>query len=157
MNCGLFTKASIEKDKIHDIRYALILSYCELCSNSLGPEGVKILVDGVQLTVCKNCVKRGKIVPKNLGNSRVREKTARLPPKNDLRISDSIVLVEDYANLIRNARVQKNLTHEQLGAILKERTTLLRRFESGSLKPDLTSAAKLERFLGIRLYVSDKG
>lgn len=68
---------------------------------------------------------------------------------------DDIILVEDYAAVIRKARMQKNLTHEELGSMLKEKATLLRRFETGSLKPDRNIATKLERFLGIKLYVAE--
>jgi putative transcription factor len=116
---------------------------------------VQVIVDGVQLTVCRYCSKRGKAVTKLPTQNPFRKKTVQYSPKNSLGISDNIYLVDGYSYVIRNARVQKNLTHEQLGAILKEKATLLRRLETGSLKPDRAFAAKLERFLGIRLYVPE--
>jgi putative transcription factor len=44
------------------------------------------------------------------------------------------------------------LTHEQLGLLIKERASLLRKIESGSLKPDEELSRKLERFFRINLY-----
>ena len=44
--------------------------------------------------------------------------------------------------------------HEQLGMKMNEKAQQLRKFETGVLKPDEFLAKKLERFLGIKLYVS---
>jgi len=46
----------------------------------------------------------------------------------------------------------KGLTHEQLGLSLNERASLLRKIESGSIKPDEELTKKLERFFRIPLY-----
>jgi len=46
----------------------------------------------------------------------------------------------------------KGLTHEQLGLSLNERASLLRKIESGSIKPDEQLTKKLERFFRIPLY-----
>jgi putative transcription factor len=46
------------------------------------------------------------------------------------------------------------LSHEQLGIRMNERAILLRKLESGALKPDEVFAKKLERYLGITLYKS---
>lgn len=136
------------------------MNYCEICGN-LSSEKIQVVVDGVNITVCKNCSKRGKAVPTPTSHSSLRKvnrytSKQNLGTKKNLGISDNIMLVDDYAYIIRNARIQKNLTHEQLGVILKERSSLLRRFETGSLKPDRTFATKLERYLGIRLYVPEE-
>lgn len=53
--------------------------------------------------------------------------------------------------------MKRGLTHEQLGMQMKEKSNLLRRFETGALKPDELMAKKLERHLGIKLYVSAEG
>ena len=143
-----------EKDKIIPSINELILAYCEICGNLLSYDKVDVLIDGVQLTVCKNCSKRGKSVSKPAIQNISKPKFP-YPRTNRYQIMDNIILVEDYAVLIRKARMQKNLTHEQLGSMLKEKATLLRRFETGSLKPDRNFATKLERFLGIKLYIAE--
>ena len=69
-------------------------------------------------------------------------------------MSDATMLSQDYAGLIREARTKKGLTHEALGMQMNEKATLLRKIESGGLKPDEQFAKKLERFLGVKLYVN---
>jgi len=69
-------------------------------------------------------------------------------------MTDNTILNPEYAKLIREARMKKGLTHEQLGAQMNEKAGLLRRFETGALKPDELFAKKFQRFLGIHLYVS---
>ena len=144
-----------EKDKIIPSINEIILAYCEICGILLSYDKVDVLVDGVQLTVCKNCSKRGKSVSKPAIQNLSKSRNFQNPRTNKYQIMDDIILVEDYAVVIRKARMKKNLTHEQLGSMLKEKATLLRRFETGSLKPDRNFATKLERFLGIKLYVAE--
>lgn len=123
----------------------------------LTPDPARIIVDGVELSVCKNCSKRGKAVPKVQMQTQKQIRRIITPRStfSTLGITDDILLVAGYSQLIRNARTQKNLTHEQLGAMIKEKANLLRRLEIGTLKPDRALAAKLERFLGIKLYVPE--
>ena len=69
-------------------------------------------------------------------------------------MSDDLVLDPEFPRLIREARMKKGVTHEQLGMQMSEKAGILRRFETGALKPDELIAKKLERHLGIKLYVS---
>jgi putative transcription factor len=69
-------------------------------------------------------------------------------------MSDSTVLSPDFARRIRESREKKGLSVEQLGMQMNEKAAFLRKIESGALKPDESFADKLERFLGIRLYLS---
>jgi putative transcription factor len=70
-----------------------------------------------------------------------------------IKMIDDTILSPEFAKLIREARMKRGLTHEQLGIQMNEKATLLKKFETGSLKPDEMLAKKLERFLGIKLYV----
>ena len=121
----------------------------------LSPDRARVIVDGVELTVCKNCSRRGKAIPKLPTQKQFRHRPDQRSSNASLGITDNIFLVEEYSQLIRDARLQKKLTHEQVGTMIKEKATLLRRLEIGTLKPDRILAAKLERFLGIRLYVPE--
>jgi putative transcription factor len=114
--------------------------------------GEKVLVEGNLLTVCKTCSKRGR-PPNNQPNiqkSFVRPKKIIKP--NKITFDDSTILVNDFSEVIRKSRMIKGLTHEQLGILIKERASLLRKIESGSLKPDEELTKKLERFFRINLY-----
>jgi len=112
----------------------------------------KVLVEGNLLTVCKTCSKRGKPSNNqpNIQKSFVRPKKMIRP--NKITFDDSTILVNDFSEVIRKSRMIKGLTHEQLGILIKERASLLRKIESGSLKPDEELTKKLERFFRINLY-----
>lgn len=68
-------------------------------------------------------------------------------------MSDQTMLTPDFAGLIREARMKMGLSHEQLAMKMNEKVQILRKFETGALKPDELLAKKLERFLGVKLYV----
>jgi putative transcription factor len=114
--------------------------------------GEKVLVEGNLLTVCKICSKRGKPSNNqpNIQKSFVRPKKKIKP--NKITFDDSTILVNNFSEVIRKSRMIKGLTHEQLGILIKERASLLRKIESGSLKPDEELTKKLERFFRINLY-----
>lgn len=68
-------------------------------------------------------------------------------------MSDRTMLTPDFAGVIREARMKMGMTHEQLAMKMNEKVQILRKFETGAIKPDELLAKKLERFLGIKLYV----
>jgi putative transcription factor len=112
-----------------------------------------IVVDGTVFNVCIACSKHGK----SYTPAQVPARRKKLPPKKQEKkfgLSDATMLTPDFAGLIRDARMKMGLTHEQLGMKMNEKAQLLRMLETGGLKPDEMFAKKLERYLGIKLYVS---
>jgi putative transcription factor len=102
------------------------------------------------------CSKRGKpYVPPSMGKRKTATTTfsSRVKPQR-IQLTDDTVLNPEFANLIREARIKLGLSHEQLGARMNERAILLRKLETGALKPDEVFAKKIERFLGVTLYKS---
>jgi putative transcription factor len=73
---------------------------------------------------------------------------------NRIQLTDETVLSQDFGRMIREARMKKGFTHEQLGVKMSEKASLLKKVETGALRPDELLAKKLERFLQIKLYVS---
>lgn len=129
------------------------MSYCELCGKS-APESKRVVVDGTVFNVCMSCSRHGKPyepvqVPK-------KKKVVALATKK-ISLADDLILDPDFARIIREARMKRGLTHEQLGRQMNEKSNLLRRFETGALRPDELMAKKLERYLGVKLYVSAEG
>lgn len=126
---------------------------CEICGIQIIDNGERVYVEGNLLTVCKACSKRGK--PSN-NQQNIQRKLPARPKKierpDKITFEDSSILVKNFSEVIRNSRMSKALTHEQLGLLIKERATLLRKIESGSLKPDEELTKKLERFFRINLY-----
>lgn len=136
------------------------MSYCELCGRPT-TEKKMIIVDRTVFKVCMSCSKRGKpYVPTGTTTATSaaqakKKRPAPFAPPAQARITmrDEMILDPEFPALIREARMKKGLTHEQLGMQMSEKANLLRRFETGVLKPDELFAKKLERHLGIRLYV----
>ena len=129
------------------------MASCEICGIQIIDNGERVYVEGNLLTVCKACSKRGK--PSN-NQQNIQRKFPARPKKiekpDKITFEDSAILVKDFSEVIRNSRMDKGFTHEQLGLLIKERASLLRKIESGSLKPDEVLAKKLERFFRINLY-----
>lgn len=134
------------------------MSYCELCGRQTA-EKKMVVVDGTVFNVCVACSKHGK--PYAAGQSPAAAKKRRPAPTQPQRkitlAGDETMLAEDFAGRIRVARMKMGLTHEQLGMKMNEKAQLLRKFETGAFKPDEMLAKKLERFLGIKLYVRISG
>lgn len=129
--------------------------FCELCGRQVADGKKTVLIDGTIFNVCISCSKRGKpyvsaVSPKRKPTSIPTSKKGN----TKIRMTDDTILSPEFAKLIREARTKKGLTHVQLGTQMNEKATLLRKFETGSLKPDEILAKKLERFLGIKLYLS---
>jgi len=127
------------------------LSYCELCGRQ-ATEKRAVIIDGTVFSVCVSCSKRGKPYV----STPAAAKRRHLPLKQSRKIAmnDETVLSPEFPKLIREARQRKGLTIEQLGMQMSEKAGLLKRFEAGALKPDEIIAKKIERFLGVKLYVS---
>lgn len=128
------------------------MSYCELCGRQT-TEKKMVIVDGTVFNVCTACSKHGKpYVPAQVQARR--KKPAAIKQQKKIGLADETILAPDFAGLIREARMRMGLTHEQLGMKMNEKAQLLKKFETGALKPDELLAKKLERYLGIKLYVS---
>lgn len=129
------------------------MSYCELCG-SPAAEKKMVVVDGTVFNVCTACSKHGKpYVPAQVAAKKKKPLIAKQQKK--IGFSDATVLDPDFPRLIREARMKMGLTHEQLGMKMNEKAQPLKKIESGTLKPDELLAKKLERHLGIKLYVSE--
>ena len=128
------------------------MSYCELCGHQTF-EKKMVIVDGTVFNVCIPCSKRGKpyLLPQTAVKKR---KPLAVKSQKKIGLADETILTPNFARLIRETRMKMGLTHEQLGMKMNEKAQLLKKLETGSLKPDEIFAKKLERYLGIKLYVS---
>jgi putative transcription factor len=145
-------------------------SFCELCGNSIQtPKNV--IVDGSIFTVCLSCSKRGKpyepnqpskkTFPPKKGYIPVPQKKGYVPvsqkkpiksyPKT-IQIIDEKVLRPDFGTIIREARMKKGITQENVANQISEKITLYKKIETGGIKPNEILSKKLERTLGIQLY-----
>jgi putative transcription factor len=144
----------------------LSMATCEICGIQILEKVDRVYIEGNLLTVCKSCSKRGKpstnqqSVQKTARpstNQHYVQKTGYPRPKKVVKseritFEDNKILISDLPEVIRKSRMTKGLTHEQLGLSLNERSSFLRKIESGSIKPDEALTKKLERFFRISLY-----
>jgi putative transcription factor len=141
-------------------------SFCELCGRQVTDGQKKVMIDSTVFNVCTSCSKRGKpYMPSETAKKKTMGYTAAktmgytapkrmIRPFRKISMTDDIILNPEFAKIIREARMKKGLTHEQLGIKMNEKATILRKFETGTLKPDEILAKKLEHFLGIKLHIN---
>lgn len=130
---------------------------CEMCGKEYGSLFLAE-VEGVNLKVCKECSRFGKVIRRaadnvknNKGSKNLRQ-TASLKEKKD-SISKDIIeyIMHDYSSKIRSAREKLNLTQKVFAMKLNEKESLINSIERGKRKPSLDLARKLEKFLNIQL------
>lgn len=143
-----------------------VVETCEMCSAEVNnPTTIK--VEGAVLRVCPNCTSFGNIIedkpPKSstgkskLSNqSRTKRKTIKssksIRSKKSQSGNDEELLVMDYGNVIKKARMKKKLTQEQLSNLTGVSVAYIRSIESEKMKPTDRVAKKLEQELGIELF-----
>lgn len=139
-----------------------MVSFCELCGNSIqSPKNV--IIDGSIFNVCLSCSKRGKpyepnqpskktFPPKNVSIPMSQKKPIKVYHPKAIPITDEKILRPDFGKIIREARMKKGITQENVANQLSEKITLYKKIETGGIKPNEILSKKLERCLGIQLY-----
>lgn len=127
---------------------------CELCGRECDCRPAT--VDGVKMMLCPSCLKKhGKgVEPKPTPATKSTGILRRIkkPREKDVYKNMEKELVSNYAEIIKEARKKKDLTREQLGFNIGERTVTISKIENGDLRPSDKVAKKLEKELGIILF-----
>ncbi|MFT4261137.1 MAG: helix-turn-helix domain-containing protein [Candidatus Woesearchaeota archaeon] len=113
---------------------------CELCGKE--DNLIRVEIEGTTMNVCRACSNLGKRKAKV---DRVQKNTA-ITNKEPLRI-----IVANYNVLIKRARENKNLKHDELAKKLAEKESTIQQVESKKLEPSFKLAKKLEKELSIKL------
>ena len=118
---------------------------CEMCGTETSL--INAMVEDVELKVCKTCSSFGKVLKR--------------PPKSLFRKNRPIIkkqqkelleLIEkDYFKIIKEKREKMGLKQKEFAKFLAERESLIHKMESGSYKPSIELARKLEKQLGITI------
>jgi len=69
-------------------------------------------------------------------------------------VAETLELVDDLGQRVRQARRGLELSQEDLGRKIREKVSVIRKIESGKIVPDLALAEKLEHTLKVTLRVS---
>ncbi len=123
---------------------------CEMC----GYKGtlVKALVENVEMELCSECARFGKIVrkprPEVIQKRILQKKQTRHLPK-EYETPERVV--PDYGEIIQKKRSKLGINQEALAKMLAERTSLVQKLEAGTYKPSLKLARKIQRILKITL------
>ena len=132
---------------------------CEICGKEV-PENntIRAKIEGTVMVVCKECSKLGKIQkappkPKFVKQNKTKKSQNKKNNRKNYSRDDepSEELVEDFNNIVRNARESKDWSREDLGKKINERVSVITRIETGKMTPDIKLTKKLEKALNIKL------
>ena len=126
---------------------------CELCGKE-SPSCRPVLIDGVKMFVCPECTKYGKAleVPKSTSPAKKAKTVRKVEKKEDLFKKMNKILVSNWSEKIKKARMKKGLTREELGFRIGEPTVAITKMENGDLRPSDETVKRLEKELGITLF-----
>ncbi len=137
--------------------------HCEMCGRPVRRRDAKIVyIEGARLLLCPQCYSR---VAKKAVKAEVEEyKTSISRPKTPSQTLsrrsktvkrgvslDKYEVVDDYAERVRKAREKLGWTQRALAEAVREGENVIRRIESGRLRPSIELAMRLEKVLGIKL------
>ena len=133
---------------------------CEICGTEIKGRPHYIKVDGATLMVCSSCAKYGEkvekappkttkaLVSKNVSLRAHKTRTNKIRTRD---YEQEYLIVPDFGERIKEARLKLGLTLEKVAKKIKEKESWLRKIEQGKIQPPLDTARKLERYLGIKL------
>lgn len=119
---------------------------CDMC----GKEGplYGTMVEGTEMSLCKECSKHGKILREP---ETKRERRPKKPRKPATKNETVFGITEGFGNKIKRKREEMGLKQEDVGKKLAEKESLLHKIESEHYEPSIELARKLEKFFNIKL------
>ena len=99
-------------------------------------------LEGGVFQVCANCARYGKIKRSSESYSSYSK------PKFKPVEGPEIKIVENFAQLIRQARERSNLSQEDFARLINEKESIISKWETGSLRPGIDAAKRIGRALG---------
>jgi len=140
---------------------------CEVCGHKIREAPMRVVIEGAKLTVCTECSKHGKSTWEEPAKPAVfpqmhvmTSQGAPIPGPIQIRkrvitarVDTSQEVVQDYAEIIRQAREKAGLSHEDLGKKINEKESVLRKIETGKMSPNDLLISKLEHTLKIKLLI----
>ena len=130
---------------------------CELCGKECGDRGRIAVVEGVQMLLCPSCIRYAQSVHQKeemppILKQRLLKRLHKTSGNKDIYEKMDKELIPDWHIVIRNAREKKNLSREELGFRIGERTITISKIEKGELRPSDELAKKLEKQLDVKLF-----
>ena len=116
---------------------------CEMC----GVEDILVnaIVEGSALQLCRRCREFGDVIEiPQAPKAPLRKPQVKLPESEEF-------IAEDYSLKLKNSREKLGITQKELAEKINEKESVIHKLEAGRMKPSMTLAAKLEKFLGLKL------
>lgn len=147
--------------------------HCDVCGKRIVGNPRNVVIEGARLTVCNECEKLGSgywkpetreiiSAPRLAVNSpRVRSLTKAVnKPEGSVRgelmiSSEHLEIVDGFGLLIKRAREEMGLTPEDLGKMIGEKESVIKKIEGEKMVPDVRLARKLEHALKIKLLAEE--
>ncbi len=133
------------------------LMNCELCGKEIS-QATTVSVEKSEIQVCQECKKYGKEVfssdEEDLSKNKVLErikKRKRSSQDTSFYGGEEKELALDYSERIENARMEKDLTQEELAKVINEKKSVIAKLERNDMRPSDDLRGKLENTLDIEL------
>jgi len=126
---------------------------CELCGKET-QHPRRVMIEGSEMQVCSACAGYGTPVEEKKQASPVTAKTRRVEPysgKDPFADMDT-ELIEGWGKKIMQARQRQDMSREQLGSLIEEKTSTVAKIENEELRPSDETAKRIERALDISLF-----
>ncbi|MCK4669683.1 MAG: TIGR00270 family protein [Nanoarchaeota archaeon] len=122
---------------------------CDICGKDTKLFRAKI--EGTMMKVCRDCSKFGKVIGevKIAIKDTARQKVATIYAQEEEEIVEEVV--PDYSTKLLKARQKKKMDQMDFARFVAEKESVVSKLETGSLKPSLKLARKLQNRLGIKL------
>ena len=114
---------------------------CELCGKQR--ELVLALVENIEMKVCSDCSKFGKVLREI---KEIEEEEKKFEEEEFVE-----GIVDDYSKIIKDKREKMGMKQEELAKKLNIKESIIHKIETGALEPSMETAKKLENFLRIKL------
>ncbi|MFX1311232.1 MAG: multiprotein bridging factor aMBF1 [Promethearchaeota archaeon] len=138
-------------------KYNEIDKECPICGSIIWGRGQRVLLEGAKITVCHNCAQHGTKIQKSpkttklKGSSHIKPIQTLKKKKYNHNIVETLEIVQNYDKKIRDTRSKLNLTQDQFAQKMNEKPSLIRRIESGKVKPTINLAKKIEKIYDLKL------
>lgn len=129
---------------------------CELCGKDVNST-TTVEVEGSEMEVCESCKEYGKeVVSSEKSDQSTKEVLQRIKEKRRTSTSSSGYeeieeLALDYSDRIKNARLNDDVTQEDLAKKINEKKSVIAKLEREDMRPSESLRKKLENALDIKL------
>ncbi len=121
---------------------------CDLCGK-VGDMLNRTLIEGVELSVCSECIKFGKVIaPVKRYSPKEQHKMVQKAAPKEEKIE---LLAENYPETIKKRREFMGISQKDFALRINEKESAVHHIETGHLTPTIAIARKLEKVLGIKL------